>query len=302
MSSLAQEESRSISGYEKYKGDAILQKSFTIDFLTKKTKKNESEVSQYYAENSHPAIIPPEVFDLVQIEIKIRKVAIGYKTGRNYFSGKIICDDCGSFYGRKVWHSNDKYRKILYRCNSKYKNDKKFKTPFINEDELKNAFVEVFNGVINNKEEILKGYEEVIKDLNDTSALDDKINELDKESGEVSEMINRCIRDNATKAQNQEEYIKKYNDLVERYEDIKKAIAHVENERFERLVKKDRIEGFMKVLKIMNELIDEFDGELWNTIVEAVKVYAGGKVVFVFKDGMEVEVKLKVKVQDDTRR
>lgn len=60
---------RSILTNEKYKGDALLQKSFTVDFLTKKTKTNEEEVPQYYVENNHPAIIEPELFDLVQLEI-----------------------------------------------------------------------------------------------------------------------------------------------------------------------------------------------------------------------------------------
>jgi vacuolar-type H+-ATPase subunit E/Vma4 len=264
----------------------VLQKKFTVDFLTKKIKRNEGEVPQYYVENSHPAIISPEVFDMVQMEIKNRKGAKGYKTGRNYFSGKIICSDCGSFYGRKVWHSNDKYRKIIYQCNSKYKNDKKCKTPFINEEELKKIFVEVFNGVINNKEEILRGYEEVIKEIVNSKDLDEKIDELENEAKEILEEINRCIRDNATKAQDQEEYMTRYNALVERYESVRNEIESIENERFERLVKKDKIEEFMKVLRDRDGLVDEFDGELWNMVIEAVKVYTGGKMVLVFKDGM----------------
>lgn len=63
----------SILTNEKYKGDALLQKKFTVDFLTKKQKVNEGEVPQYYVANSHPAIIDPEIFDLVQYELKKRK-------------------------------------------------------------------------------------------------------------------------------------------------------------------------------------------------------------------------------------
>ena len=63
----------SILTNEKYKGDALLQKTFTVDFLTKKKKINEGEIQQYYIEGSHPAIIQPEFFDLVQVEIKKRK-------------------------------------------------------------------------------------------------------------------------------------------------------------------------------------------------------------------------------------
>ncbi|WDC83401.1 hypothetical protein PL321_11680 [Caloramator sp. mosi_1] len=82
--------------------------------------------------------------------------------------------------------------------------------------------------------------------------------------------------------------MRRYNALVESYENIRKAIEDAENERFERLVKKDRIEEFMKVLRDRDGLIDEFDGELWNMVIEVVKVYAGGKIVFVFRDGMEM--------------
>lgn len=64
---------KSILTNEKYKGDAILQKTFTTDFLTKKKKKNEGEVPQYYIENSHQAIIRPEVFEMVQEEFRRRE-------------------------------------------------------------------------------------------------------------------------------------------------------------------------------------------------------------------------------------
>lgn len=93
---------QSILNNEKYKGDAILQKTFCVDFLTKKMKVNEGEKTQYYIENSHPAIVPNEVFEIVQNEVKKRK-AIGLKNSSSgIFSSKIICGDCGSYFGNKV--------------------------------------------------------------------------------------------------------------------------------------------------------------------------------------------------------
>ena len=74
---------KSILTNEKYKGDALLQKSYTVDFLTKKKKKNEGEVPQYYVENSHEAIISPEVFDMVQYEFEKRKGRV--QSGANLF-------------------------------------------------------------------------------------------------------------------------------------------------------------------------------------------------------------------------
>ena len=118
----------SILTNEKYKGSALLQKTYTVDFLTKTTKVNEGEVPQYYVECSHPAIIEPAEWEAVQVEVARRK-----KMGRRHdcftpFSGKVICGDCGSVYGSKIWHSNSKYRRVIWQCNRKFKNETKCTT------------------------------------------------------------------------------------------------------------------------------------------------------------------------------
>ncbi len=87
---------RRILENEKYKGDALLQKSFTVDFLTKKHKKNEGEIPQYYVEGNHEAIIPPEVHDMAQRELERRKREGKAHSGVRIFSGKIRCGICGS--------------------------------------------------------------------------------------------------------------------------------------------------------------------------------------------------------------
>ncbi|MEF9970653.1 MAG: recombinase family protein, partial [Ruthenibacterium sp.] len=112
----------SILKNEKYKGDALLQKRYTVDFLTKKTRINDGcEIPQYYVQHSHPAIITPREHEFVQEEIKKRK-ALGGRYSGSTFASKIICGDCDAPYGCKVWHSNDKYRREIYQCNRKFKN------------------------------------------------------------------------------------------------------------------------------------------------------------------------------------
>ena len=97
----------SILSNEKYKGDALLQKTFTVDFLTKKHKQNEGEVPQYYVKGNHEAIIPPEEFEQVQAELARRKRASRAFSGNSVFASRLICGDCGGYYGQKIWHSND---------------------------------------------------------------------------------------------------------------------------------------------------------------------------------------------------
>lgn len=106
----------SILKNEKYKGVALLQKTFTTDFLTKKKKINEGEIPQYYVEDSHPAIVSKEVYSLVQQEFEKRKNSKNYMTTSSCFSGKIFCGNCGGLYGSKVeWYNInrvDKHPKI----------------------------------------------------------------------------------------------------------------------------------------------------------------------------------------------
>ena len=111
----------SILRNEKYKGSALLQKSFTVDFLTKKTKVNEGEVPQYYVEDSHPAIIEPWEWEQVQTELERRKSSRNRHRQTSPFSGKILCADCGGIFGAKTWNSTDRYRRVVWQCNDKFK-------------------------------------------------------------------------------------------------------------------------------------------------------------------------------------
>lgn len=116
---------RSILSNEKYKGDALLQKVYTTDFLSKKKKKNEGEVPQYYVRDNHEAIIPETTFEQVQL------LLAGRTTGRNeefskLLSSRLMCGCCGGWYGSKVWHSNDKYRKVIWQCNHKFNGEKMY--------------------------------------------------------------------------------------------------------------------------------------------------------------------------------
>ncbi len=144
---------KSILTNEKMKGDALLQKSYTVDFLTKRKKVNEGEVPQYYVENAHPAIIEPAVFELVQQEMLRRKTGENRHSGAGIFASRLKCGECGSWYGSKVWHSTTKYRRVVYQCNHKFKAGEKCGTPHLTEDEIKAAFIPAANSFFAGKDE-----------------------------------------------------------------------------------------------------------------------------------------------------
>ena len=80
-------------------------------------------------EDSHPAIIPPEEFELVQAEMIRRKSAGREYSGSSPFSSKIICSCCDGFYGAKVWHSGSKYQRTIWQCNHKFQNNENAPRP-----------------------------------------------------------------------------------------------------------------------------------------------------------------------------
>lgn len=279
----------SILTNEKYKGDALLQKSFTVDFLTKKIKANEGEVPQYYVEHSHPAIIEPEFFDLIQYEIRQCKEKGLWKSCAYPFSSRIICGHCGGFYGPKVWHSNSEYRSRIWQCNEKHRGQH-CATPHLTETEIETAFLIAFNMLLENRAEILEAYEEVIEALTDISDLDAEQEQLQSEIEIVVEMIRKLIAENTQAAMDQAEYERKYNSYCARYEEGNKRLAEITELRMERTAKRAKIGICMDRIGQQENLVTEFDDELWYSMVDYVTVYEGKSMVFTFRDGRQVEL------------
>lgn len=173
---------KSILTNEKYKGDALLQKSYTVDFLTKKHKTNEGEVPQYYVEDNHEAIIEPQIFELVQAEISRRNKGKERYSGISIFSTKVQCAECGGWYGSKVWHSNDKYRRIIYQCNNKFRKKTGCQTPHLTEYEIKEYFIKAMNRLITDKKEVIANVELIRQILTDNG---DLIAKRDALQGEI---------------------------------------------------------------------------------------------------------------------
>ncbi|HEX3018028.1 MAG TPA: recombinase family protein [Caproicibacter sp.] len=273
---------QSILTNEKYKGDAILQKGFTVDFLTKKRKVNEGEVPQYYVTNSNPAIVSREVFDLVQSELEKRK-GMRYTSSSSCFSSRIICGDCGGVYGSKVWHSTSKYRRIIWQCNSKFKNGMKCTTPHFYEDELKALFVDAFNNLIAERDSIFAAYEDIIADLTDNTALEKEAQAIQGECDVVIELMRQAVNENAQSALDQADYQLRYDSLVERYENTKRYLKETNTQIANRRTKRENIEAFMQTLQAQKNLLTEFDENLWNATVDCLIVRSATEFIFRFK-------------------
>ena len=210
--------------------------------------------------------------ETLQAEIERRRNNGKRYSGVTIFSNRIKCGECGNFYGSKVWHSTDRYRRVIYQCNHKF--EKKCSTPHLTEEEIKGAFVTAFNHLYDGKDALLENLCEVREHICDTTNLEAEQRKLADEMQVLVDMVQNCIGENARIAQNQTEYQKRYDELVSRYDAVK--------------AKHDEIG--QSTIKDRESCLTEFDDGLWGTLVDYMTVYGKEDIGVTFKDGTEIRV------------
>lgn len=147
---------------EKYKGDVILQKSYTTDFLSKKRVMNNGEIQKFYIEDDHEAIIEPWIWECVQLEIERRKRYLeehgtnsySNNTENNPFASKIVCGCCNKVFARKVWRSSTGIDRRVWQCSERYKIKGVMGcgNRHVDESTLERAFSIAWKGILKNRE------------------------------------------------------------------------------------------------------------------------------------------------------
>lgn len=245
---------------------------------------------QYYVEESHPAIISPEEFELVQAEMARRKeLGKRYHSG-NIFTAKIVCGECGGFYGPKIWHSNSHYRRVIWRCNKKYTNDCYCKTPHIDEDTIKQGFLKAYNQLLTDKGSVLSLCEMLLHAFSDCSDLDAKMSVLGDEEKQITKNIREMVVINSRTVQKQPEYTLEYQSYEREYEALKAKYQKLQAEKLDRINKTTVIQDFMEQIKKRKEPIKVFSSDVWLTAIETVTICEKGELQFRFKNGTEITV------------
>ncbi len=158
---------------EKYKGDAILQKSYTTDFLTKKRVLNQGDIQKFYIEDDHEAIIEPEIWECVQLEMARRKKymeehgtnSYSNNTENNPFSSKIICGCCGKVFTRKGWRSSTGVTRKVWQCSERYKLKGVMGcvNRHVDEDTLRKVFFKTWKSLPENREQAALEWDDVLQ-------------------------------------------------------------------------------------------------------------------------------------------
>ena len=289
---------KSILKNEKYKGDALLQKTYITDPISKRVKKNNGELPMYYVENSHPAIIERRIFDRVQEEIarragKKKVKQTGTKTELGRYSGKyaltelLYCGECGTPYRRCTW-SRDGKKKIVWRCVSRLDYGKKYckNSPSVEESRLHNAIAAAITKKANSEEINTGGIMNHIESFGSQRDTDGII-QRQRRISEIEKVIDDLARLNSDEAQSGE--------LDYKFSELYAELYSVKDELEEMQSGASALDGDM--LNEMREVVTglknhpvEYDDKVVRQLIDCIKVMSADTIKICFKDGTVTEV------------
>ena len=291
---------KSILKNEKYKGDALLQKTYITDPISKRVKKNNGELPMYYVENSHPAIIERRIFDRVQEEIarragKKKVKQTGTKTELGRYSGKyaltelLYCGECGTPYRRCTWSRNGK-KKIVWRCVSRLDYGKKYckNSPSVEESRLHNAIAAAITKKANSEEINIGGIMNHIESFGSQRDTDGII-QRQRRIAEIEKVIDDLARLNSDEAQSGE--------LDYKFSELYAELYSVKDELEEMQSGASALDGDM--LNEMREVVTglknhpvEYDDKVVRQLIDCIKVMSADTIKICFKDGTVTETAL----------
>lgn len=292
---------------EKYKGDILMGKTFTLDPISKRRLDNFGEEDQYYIRDHHEAIISEEVFEkaqeILKRRAKPRRLTVDGKRekfSRKYsFSCMLECGFCGGTLTRRSWHSGSQYNKIIWQCVVGTKKGKKFcpDSKGIPEEAIEQAFIESYRLLCQNNRDVLDEFiartEEVLSAGNASKQLAKVAKNIAALEAKRAKLVDMHLEEIIDK----ETYESKYRSLTEQIEQEQEMRRSLQEASETENNMKRRIAEFRKTLE-QNEVLEVFDRYVFESIVE--KVIVGGydedgnkdpsMLTFIYKTGFKNSV------------
>lgn len=282
---------------EKYTGDALLQKTYRVDCISKKVRKNNGELPMYLVKDNHEGIITREMFHMVREEMARRssKKRVLSKTGRTKkgkFSSKyalterLVCGECGASYRRVTWRERNGNKKIVWRCLSRLEsgtlNCKC--SPTIDEKTLHKMLTEAINMLLSNSGEILETITEGIKlatiGTADTAKLKKRLNEIREES--------LRLVDSVTDEEMLTQSLKALNTEGQR---IREKLRDLEQNQEVQILKNGILARKMAEIQKLPVKLYEYDDTLTAQVIQSVTVTQDKGLIVQFEVGGEVAMK-----------
>lgn len=286
---------------EKYCGDCILQKTVTVDCISKTRKKNEGEAPMYIVENSHPAIISRTVFNRAQEELSRRKarspqskktaITASGKYSKYALTDVLMCGECGSRYKRITWTSYDQKR-IVWRCVNRIDNGKRYckHSPTISEKALQEAVVRALNKF--NDEDSLTYLTLMKATIGEAIGANGGSEEVDLLSRRIEALNNRMLKlvsESVANGMDMEENEDEFKGLSEQIEQLNRRIDAIRKSESSDEDYQDRIRQIQATIDQRNAARDTYDDSIVRQMIEYIKVHEDGRLQVIFGGGYEVE-------------
>ena len=287
---------------EKYMGDVLQQKSYTVDFLTKKRVKNNGIVPQYYIEDDHEAIIPKELFYRVQEEkarrASLNKFAIAKKAKaeKSKYSAKyalteiMICKECGFHYRRQVW-SKPGQKQAVWRCINRLKNGTKSckHSPTLREPALQEAIMTAINSVVENQGEFVGAFRENVIRIIGSHSSKNIPTEYDTQIEKLQAEMLTLIDQNAKNGSVAEDFDEQYQRIAEKINKLKEKKLEIVRERKQAENLRQRVEDMDACLDRTTCEVREFDNDLVRRLLQRVTVIDEDTLEIQFKSGIVIK-------------
>lgn len=296
---------RSILSNEKYAGDALLQKTYTVDFLSKKVKANNGERPKYYVENNHPAIIDRNTFNRVQEELARRsgkrKVKfVGTKTEQGKYSSKyaltelLVCGECGTPYRRCTWTARGQ-KKIVWRCISRLDYGKKYckHSPSIEESVLQNAIMDAIMKTAKENADVLKILKSHIAMGLNADDINDNSIELQIRIAEIDAEFSKLITSTNIENENDDDRETLMEKLLTEKNQLKKQLEEIELLKKNKELTMSRLDKIYSTIDLLRNHPITYDDQIVREILDCVVVESKEKIKVVFKGGIEIVMQIQ---------
>lgn len=285
---------QSILTNEKYTGNAILGKTFKQDVLTKYRQRNDgTKAPMYYAENSHPAIIDPEVFELAKKEMAHRKAAKDATAGSSRytskypFSGMLVCGICGSRLRRHVRTMGAGNKVASWGCANRVENGRsECDSHHIREDVMERTYAAALQQLTDNADEVIETVREGAM-LAMEPKNKEKLEQVERDIVATQEQVLAIHKRKIARQISEEEYnaaVKRYTERIEQLQAEQKDYRSQENRYME---VRSWLDTFQKSMTGIGTA-STMDGLVMKALVERIIVY-DDHIEVQFKCGATVE-------------
>lgn len=292
---------KSILENEKYKGDVLIQKSFTADLFSKKSVRNTGELPMYLIKNHHIPIIEPEVFDKVQYELKRRynkTIRVNENLATRYSSKYaltdiVVCGECGAKYKRVTWTSLGEKR-VVWRCKSRLAYGKKLckNSPTMDEADLHRAIIKSLNMMLKSKStlnEMLKGSLAALLGANRGEM---RVGSISNEITMLNNRVYDMVREEIENRTDTDVIEQKCAELHEKIQSLKDEIGSIQTEKQMADAGSGKLREIYTALETMNTEFTEYDDAVVRRLVSKVRVISKDKIIVTLCGSLDIEQKL----------